>query len=499
MVRRCLLVVLLAAMLSSGTFAQSLARPGWQGSGITVENWWQSAILYQIDPLTSQNPGGLGGIIQHLDYLQSLGVDALVLSPFPLEAAGSPRPAAASATLPFDAAYGTEDDLAALVQEASRRHMRVLVDLPFNSTLSDDDTTAAARFWLSRGIAGLRLTQVGQQSVPLTAAQTSSRFAALARLCNDYPGQRILFWDLPEPLDARMASLRVSRRRRRTASTPEAEPGKSLSPAPQLILDDRLLQLNRWHADELRELLKDRSHTAFPLATPVLAADASNRPRSFDRFSDGTHLIELARQTAALLLLGKAVPELYAGQETASVAPTSSVPASEDSQDSLLNWYRRLSSLRHANSALRGGSLDLLSLTNPDLVAWVRRPPSAAADASPIVIVCNVSPHAANISLAAALRALHIPIGTGMLRTLASSVPAADLSNPVPLSALALPAYGVYVGEFRLQPGLESIPKPVRRRSGHLSHSRRHVRGEVHREEPHSVAPGTDGADEGED
>ncbi len=476
MVRRCLLVVLLAAMLSSGIFAQTLARPGWRGSGLTVENWWQSAILYQIDPLTSQNPGGLDGIIQQLDYLQSLGVDALVLSPFPLEAAGSPQPAPASATLPLDAAYGTEDDLAALVQEASRRHLRVLVDLPFDSKLSDDETTAAARFWLSRGIAGLRLTQAGTHSVPLTAAQTSSRLAALARLCNDYPGQRILFWNLPEPLDARMANVRVSRQRRRTASRPEAEPGKSLSPAPQLILDDRLLQLNRWHADELRELLKDQSHTAFPLATPVLASDASNRPRSFDRLSDGTHSVELARQTAALLLLGKAVPELYAGQEigpqTASAAPTSSVSASEDSQDSLLNWYRRLSSLRHANPALRGGSMDFLALTNPDLVAWVRRPPSAAADASSIVIVCNVSPHAANISLAAALRAQGLPVGTGMLRTLASSVPAADLSRPVPLSALALPAYGVYVGELRLQPGLESVPAPVRRRSGHLSYSR---------------------------
>ena len=471
MVRSRVFVVLFAAMLSSSVPAQTLARPGWQGSGLTVESWWQSAILYQIDPLTSQNPGGLRGIVQRLDYLQSLGVDAIVLSSFPLEPAGSSRPATASATLPFDAAYGTEDDLAALVLEASRRHTRVLVDLPFNSTLSDDETTAAARFWLSRGIAGLRLTNADPRSIPLTAAQTSSRLAALDRLCKGYPGQRILFWDLPA---ASRTSIPVSPNRRRTASKPVPEAtAKSPSKTPQLILDDRLLQLNHWHAEELRGLLQDQPHTAFPLATPVLESDATNRPRSFDRFSDGTHPVELARQTAALLLLGKAVPELFAGQEIGPQTASAEAPSpAEDSQDSLLNWYRRLSSLRHANSALRGGSLDLLALANPDLVAWVRRPPAAAADASPIVVLCNVSPHEAKISLTAALRAKDVPVGTGMLRTLASSVQAADLFRPVPLSVIALPAYGVYVGELRLQPGLESVPAPVRRRSGHLSYSR---------------------------
>ena len=83
MVRRCVFVVLLAAMLSSSVLAQTLAKPGWQGSGLTVESWWQSAILYQIDPLTFDDPSGLQAIVQRLDYFQSLGVDALVLSPFP--------------------------------------------------------------------------------------------------------------------------------------------------------------------------------------------------------------------------------------------------------------------------------------------------------------------------------------------------------------------------------------------------------------------------------
>ncbi len=475
--RRFLFVVLLAAMLSSRVFAQTLARPGWQGSGLTVESWWRSAILYQVDPLTFQNTradgfgGDLSGLGQSLDYIQSLGVDVLVLSPFPLEPASAHRPINSAATPPFNASYGTEEDLAALVQEASRRRMRVLVNLPFNSTLSEEETTDAARFWLSRGIAGLRLTNSDPRSIPLTAAQTSSRLAALNRLCNDYPGQRILFWDLPEPADASMAPIRVSHHRRRTDSRPAPEAAKT----PQLLSDRRLIHLNLWHADELRELLKVQPHTAFPHALPVLASDASSHPRSFDRFSDGAHPAEIARQTAALLLLGEAIPQLYAGQEiglrTDSAAPSpSSIASEEDDGDSLLNWYRRLTSLRHAKPALRVGSLALLTLANPDLVAWVRRPPSGAIDASSVVVVCNISPRAVTFSLAAELRAKDIPTGTGMLRTLASSAPVMNPGLPVPLTDITLTAYGVYVGELRHQPGLESVPAPIQRRSGHLSH-----------------------------
>ena len=480
MVRRCVFVVLLAAMLSSTVFAQTLARPGWQGSGLTVESWWQSAILYQIDPLSFEDTtgngfGGLREIVQRLDYLQSLGVDALVLSPFPLETAGSHRSDITSATSPFDPAYGTEEDLAELVQEASRRRIRVLVNLPFDSTLSEDETANAARFWLSRGIAGLALTKGDPQDVPLTAAQTSSRLAALDRLLKQYPGQRILFWHLPEPRDVNVVAAPVSHKRRRAAPRQTAEAvGDSLSKAPQLRFDDRLLQLNHWQAEELRGLLKGRPHTYFPLATSVLASDVASHPRSFDRFSDGAHPAEIARQTAALLLLGQAVPQLYAGQELgAQTTSATAVPKSaEDDQDLLLNWYRRLSSLRHASLALRGGSLDVLALANPDLVAWVRRPPSGAAGASPVVVICNVSPHAAKVTLSAELHARGMPVGTGMLRTLASSAAAANLGTPVPLDAISLPAYGVYVGELRLQPGLESAPAPVQRRSRHLSQSR---------------------------
>src|ERR1700722_1294507 len=64
--------------------AQTLARPGWVGSGISTDAWWKHLVLYEIDARTfpsstGNGTGDLKGIPQRLDYLRSLGVDAILL------------------------------------------------------------------------------------------------------------------------------------------------------------------------------------------------------------------------------------------------------------------------------------------------------------------------------------------------------------------------------------------------------------------------------------
>ncbi|HCW46163.1 MAG TPA: alpha,alpha-phosphotrehalase, partial [Erwiniaceae bacterium] len=49
--------------------------------------WWQNGVIYQIYPksfqdTTGSGTGDLAGVIQRLDYLKLLGVDAIWLTPF---------------------------------------------------------------------------------------------------------------------------------------------------------------------------------------------------------------------------------------------------------------------------------------------------------------------------------------------------------------------------------------------------------------------------------
>lgn len=64
----------------------------------TNNDWWRDAVIYQIYPRSFSDANGDGngdlqGVIDRLDYLQALGVDALWLSPFypsPLADGGYP-------------------------------------------------------------------------------------------------------------------------------------------------------------------------------------------------------------------------------------------------------------------------------------------------------------------------------------------------------------------------------------------------------------------------
>ena len=53
--------------------------------GTRKEHWWRDAVIYQIYPRSFQDSNGDGigdlrGIIQRLDYLKELGIDAIWLS-----------------------------------------------------------------------------------------------------------------------------------------------------------------------------------------------------------------------------------------------------------------------------------------------------------------------------------------------------------------------------------------------------------------------------------
>jgi hypothetical protein len=491
---------LIAAVMLVGTAsvsAQTLARKGWAGSGITVEPWWAGAVLYQIDPVSFQDTkgdgfGDLPGITERLEYIQALGVDAIVLSPFQLQ----PDFGHAGNGPAFDPKYGTEEDLDRLIQEASRRKIRLFVDLPLTPTRSTLELVNVARFWLSRGIAGLRLTP-DANAPEMAAPQIVDRLRELRKLAATYAGQRVLFWDMPGPIPAGADGYPGQR--------PRSGSAVPLLLGAQMRIDNRLAGMSEVTASQLRSALEADAKRFGIEATPIPVTDGTDRPRSFDRYGDGPHNEEIAKVLAAALLLSRGAPQLYFGQEigmattpapaqagTADPTPmqwggdvdfTTGVPwmdmgrnsltanvALEDADNtSLLNWYRKLTALHHENSVLRAGTMELIATGNPDIVAWVRRPVDSASTTPPVVVVCNMTARPLAVSVAADVRRVGIQPATSMMRTLLSSALAAAprdaILGHVSMTAISLPPYGVYVGELARQAGLESAPSPLRRSS----------------------------------
>ena len=102
----------------------------------TKKDWWQSAVFYQIYPKSFQDTDGDGigdipGIIRHLDYLESLGIDGIWLSPV----CQSPQVDNGYDISDYQAIYpvfGTMEDMETLIREAEKRGISIIMDLVLN-------------------------------------------------------------------------------------------------------------------------------------------------------------------------------------------------------------------------------------------------------------------------------------------------------------------------------------------------------------------------------
>ncbi|MEM6616314.1 MAG: alpha-amylase family glycosyl hydrolase, partial [Pseudomonadota bacterium] len=102
------------------------------------ENWWRGGVIYQIYPRSFLDADGNGigdlpGITAKLDYIQSLGVDAIWISPFfvsPMEDFGYD----VADYCDVDPMFGTIEDFDRLLDAAHQRGLRVMVDLVISHT-----------------------------------------------------------------------------------------------------------------------------------------------------------------------------------------------------------------------------------------------------------------------------------------------------------------------------------------------------------------------------
>ena len=104
-------------------------------------DWWRQAVVYQIYPKSFQDSGNKGtgdlqGIIQRLNYLQQLGVDALWLTPI----YSSPQIDNGYDIADYyaiDPAFGSMADFEQLVSACKQRGLHIIMDMVFNHTSTE--------------------------------------------------------------------------------------------------------------------------------------------------------------------------------------------------------------------------------------------------------------------------------------------------------------------------------------------------------------------------
>jgi maltose alpha-D-glucosyltransferase/alpha-amylase len=116
----------------------------------SIENlWYKNSVIYTLDIEVFQDSDGDGvgdikGLISRLDYIDSLGADAIWLSPF------QPTPNRddgydISDYYQIDKRLGTLNDFKALIAEARKRDLRLIMDLVINHTSNEHPWFRQAR------------------------------------------------------------------------------------------------------------------------------------------------------------------------------------------------------------------------------------------------------------------------------------------------------------------------------------------------------------------
>lgn len=111
--------------------------------------WWKGAVIYQIYPRSFQDTNGDGigdirGIISRLDYIKSLGVDAVWVSPFfksPMKDFGYDI----SDYRDIDPIFGNIDDFDELIAEAHQRNIKIIIDQVLSHTSDQHPWFLASR------------------------------------------------------------------------------------------------------------------------------------------------------------------------------------------------------------------------------------------------------------------------------------------------------------------------------------------------------------------
>jgi alpha-glucosidase len=564
---------ILASLLLSfaGAWAQKSA------AAEKTDPWWKHALIYEIYPRSFQDSNGdgigdLNGITQRLDYLKTLGVDAIWLSPI------YPSPQIdfgydVSNYEAIDPQYGTMADFDKLVLEAKKRKIGIIMDMVVNHTSdkhpwfieSESSKTNPKRDWyiwrdgkgpveppnnwqsvfghsawkydaktsqwyyhkfyaeqpdlnwrnpaveravfgafkflLNKGVAGFRLDAVptlfedeqlqDEKVLPGTNAygdpnlddsltnnlpQVHQVMRDLRKVSNGYPGNRVLIGETYLPDIAEL-------RKWYGADHDEL----------QLPMDMQVGFFNKMDAAAFRTRIDQAEHD-IDSDQQLFVFDNHDNARSWNRYGDGKHNLDIARVIATLLLGTRSTAMMYYGEElgmttttptrvedvkdpigkigwpkekgrdgertpmqwdgspnagftTAAATPWLPVPPSSKTvnvalesreDDSLLSWYQKLIQLRRENPAMRNGTLTMLNVNDNNVLSWLRK----GLDGQAVLVACNFTAQSQTVAFDLSSQGVSGQKLTTLLQTPGSA-------EPESLPSIKLPPFGVYIGQIQ--------------------------------------------------
>ncbi|MDP2422830.1 MAG: alpha-amylase family glycosyl hydrolase [Bacteroidales bacterium] len=119
----------------------SLTAAAQQGQLTAQAQWWRESVFYQIYMPSFQDSDGNGysdfvGMTTRLDYLQSLGIKGIWLTPF-LKSPKVDNGYDVADYYQIDTVYGNMDDFCTFLNETHRRGIKVIMDMVVNHTSTD--------------------------------------------------------------------------------------------------------------------------------------------------------------------------------------------------------------------------------------------------------------------------------------------------------------------------------------------------------------------------
>ncbi|HVM97760.1 MAG TPA: alpha-amylase family glycosyl hydrolase, partial [Candidatus Acidoferrales bacterium] len=185
--------------------------------------WWDSAVVYQIYPRSFQDSNGDGigdlqGVIDRLDYVRDLGVDAIWLSPFfcsPQRDFGYDI----SDYCDVAAEYGTLATWDRLVEAAHARGLRLIIDGVYNHTSEEHPWFVESRssrsnpksdwyIWADGRAGGRKPPNNWRGATPIMPAWYRCEQRGQWYLASFHRCQPDLNWNQPEVRDAMFAAIK---------------------------------------------------------------------------------------------------------------------------------------------------------------------------------------------------------------------------------------------------------------------------------------------------